>query len=205
MVEIWSIKCCVVDIWSIFRIYFWWSIFNKTPVASLHSFMASSDQSARLYRRLWKIARVKPVFLWFCPSICDFGHIQRVIEGLANRGVRGGFVFRTHFFPSQFLEYLPNDRRLFAILLCSSFPWYHNGSAIVPKQLLTTAERPAVQTQQSIQETCRHNGRNSRPESQTVNVRSPPPLIIPGSNVCSFTELEMEKSPLMNQRPRGKA
>ena len=73
VVEIWSIKCCVVDIWSIFRIYFWWSIFNKTPVASLHSFMASSDQSARLYRRLWKIARVKPVFLWFCPSICDFG------------------------------------------------------------------------------------------------------------------------------------
>ena len=23
-------------------------------------------------------------------------------------GVRGGFVFRTNFFPSQFLEYLPN-------------------------------------------------------------------------------------------------
>ena len=34
----------------------------------------------------------------------------------------GRGVFRTNFFPSQFLEYLPNDRRLFAILLCSSFP-----------------------------------------------------------------------------------
>ena len=33
----------------------------------------------RLDERLWKIARLKPVFLCFCPSICDFGHIQRVI------------------------------------------------------------------------------------------------------------------------------
>ena len=35
-VDIWSIKCCVVDIWSIFGVFFWWSIFDKTPVASLN-------------------------------------------------------------------------------------------------------------------------------------------------------------------------
>ena len=34
-VDIWSIKCCVVDIWSIFGFFFWWSIFDKTPVAGL--------------------------------------------------------------------------------------------------------------------------------------------------------------------------
>ena len=34
-VDIWSIKCCVVDIWSIFGVFFWWSIFDKTPVAGL--------------------------------------------------------------------------------------------------------------------------------------------------------------------------
>ena len=34
MVDIWSIKCCVVDIWSIY-VFFWWSIFDKTPVAAL--------------------------------------------------------------------------------------------------------------------------------------------------------------------------
>ena len=34
-VDIWSIKCCVVDIWSIFGGFFWWSIFDKTPVAGL--------------------------------------------------------------------------------------------------------------------------------------------------------------------------
>ena len=33
---------------------------------------------ARLDVRLWKIACLKPVFLWFCPSICDFGHVQSV-------------------------------------------------------------------------------------------------------------------------------
>ena len=27
--------------------------------------------------RLGKIARLTPVFLWFCPSICDFGHIHK--------------------------------------------------------------------------------------------------------------------------------
>ena len=44
----------------------------------------SMDGRARLDGRLWKIARLKPVFLWFCPSICDFGHVQRVstIENL---------------------------------------------------------------------------------------------------------------------------
>ena len=26
--------------------------------------------------RLWKIARLTPVFLWFCPSICNFGHVH---------------------------------------------------------------------------------------------------------------------------------
>ena len=36
-VDIWSIKCCVVDIWSIFGGFFWWSIFDKTPVAGLYS------------------------------------------------------------------------------------------------------------------------------------------------------------------------
>ena len=35
-VDIWSIKCCVVDIWSIFGVFFWWSIFDKTPVAGLY-------------------------------------------------------------------------------------------------------------------------------------------------------------------------
>ena len=40
-VDIWSIKCCVVDIWSIFVFFFWWSIFDKTPVAGLYqSWMA---------------------------------------------------------------------------------------------------------------------------------------------------------------------
>ena len=34
-VDIWSIKCCVVDIWSIFGFFVWWSIFDKTPLASL--------------------------------------------------------------------------------------------------------------------------------------------------------------------------
>ena len=38
------------------------------------------DGHACLDRRLWKIARLTPVFLWFCPSICDFGHVQSVIE-----------------------------------------------------------------------------------------------------------------------------
>ena len=37
-VDIWSIKCCVVDIWSIFGLFFWWSIFDKTPVAGLKMF-----------------------------------------------------------------------------------------------------------------------------------------------------------------------
>ena len=50
-----------------------------------------------------------------------------------------------------------------------------------------------MQTQQSIQETCRHNGRNSRPESQTVNVRSPPPplvLLIPAvTKMVQHTQL----------------
>ena len=40
----------------------------------------SLDRRARLDRRLWKIARLMPIFLWFCPSICDFVHIQSVIE-----------------------------------------------------------------------------------------------------------------------------
>ena len=35
-VDIWPIKCCVVDIWSIFGLFFWWSIFDKTPVAGLY-------------------------------------------------------------------------------------------------------------------------------------------------------------------------
>ena len=28
---------------------------------------------ARLDVRLWKMARLKPEFLWFCPSVCEFG------------------------------------------------------------------------------------------------------------------------------------
>ena len=36
----------------------------------------SLDGRARLDGRLGKIARLTPVFLWFCPSICDFGHIH---------------------------------------------------------------------------------------------------------------------------------
>ena len=31
---------------------------------------------ARLDGHLWKIAHLTPVFLWFCPSICDFGHVH---------------------------------------------------------------------------------------------------------------------------------
>ena len=34
--DIWSIKCCVVDIWSIFG-FFLWLIFDKTPVAGLNT------------------------------------------------------------------------------------------------------------------------------------------------------------------------
>ena len=29
-----------------------------------------------LDRHLWKNACLTPVFLWFCPSICDFGHVH---------------------------------------------------------------------------------------------------------------------------------
>ena len=36
----------------------------------------SLDGRARLDGRLGKIARLTPVFLWFCPSICDFGHVH---------------------------------------------------------------------------------------------------------------------------------
>ena len=37
----------------------------------------SLNGRARLDRRLGEIARLMPVFLWFCPSICDFGHIHK--------------------------------------------------------------------------------------------------------------------------------
>ena len=36
----------------------------------------SLDGRARPDGRLGKIARLTPLFLWFCPSICDFGHIH---------------------------------------------------------------------------------------------------------------------------------
>ena len=36
----------------------------------------SLDERARPDGRLGKIARPTPVFLWFCPSICDFGHVH---------------------------------------------------------------------------------------------------------------------------------
>ena len=36
----------------------------------------SLDGRARLDGRLWKIACLTPVFLRFCPSICDFGHVH---------------------------------------------------------------------------------------------------------------------------------
>ena len=38
------------------------------------------SQVARLDGRLWKIARLTPAFLWFCPSFCDLVHVQSVIE-----------------------------------------------------------------------------------------------------------------------------
>ena len=40
----------------------------------------SIDGRARLDGQLWKIARLTPVYLRFCPSICDYGHAQSVIK-----------------------------------------------------------------------------------------------------------------------------
>ena len=47
-VDIWSIKCCVVNIWSIFGFFFWWSIFDKTPVAGLLCSTLNSSNSGIL-------------------------------------------------------------------------------------------------------------------------------------------------------------
>ena len=40
---------------------------------------------ARISGRLWKIARVTPGFLWFCPDFCDLVHVQSVIGLFAKR------------------------------------------------------------------------------------------------------------------------
>ena len=43
----------------------------------------SKDGFARLDGRFGKIARLTPVFLWFCPSFCDLVHVQSVNELLS--------------------------------------------------------------------------------------------------------------------------
>ena len=60
-VDIWSIKCCVVDIWSIFGVSFWWSIFDKTPVAGLNKGVVpftgqeSKHYQMQKYYNNWKL------------------------------------------------------------------------------------------------------------------------------------------------------